>query len=172
MASWKFLPWIMEFLGVPLKCNPPPPEEPDSETDEEMQADPERLKAHYDKKKAKEKKKKKEEEAAAKAAQEAAAAKEERHRKRAELIDQGLDPVEQGIPESEEEIIIEDASIERISLQEDENGKLPRVDRFILIGFPQTAAHCEKLKEFNIDFDRILFLSEEENEEDAGKEVS
>ena len=41
-----------------------------------------------------------------------------------------------------------------------------------MIGFPQTETHCQKLKEYNIDFDRILFLSEEENEEDAGKEVT
>ena len=41
-----------------------------------------------------------------------------------------------------------------------------------MIGFPQTELHCQKLKEYNIDFDRILFLTEEENEEEAGKEVT
>lgn len=41
-----------------------------------------------------------------------------------------------------------------------------------MIGFPQTETHCNKLKEFNINFDRILFLSEEENEEEAGQQVT
>lgn len=61
--------------------------------------------------------------------------------------------------------------IDWLVLQEDEDGKLPVVDRFILIGYPQTETHCQKLKDFNIDFDRILFLSEEENEEAPGQEV-
>ena len=46
MNSVKFLPWIMEFLGVPLRVKDKPPEEPDSETDEEMKADETLLKAH------------------------------------------------------------------------------------------------------------------------------
>jgi len=75
IPSWKFLPWIMEFLGVPLRVKDPPPPEEDSETDEEMKEDPVRLKEHNDKKKKKEKEKKKAEEAAKKAAEEAAAAK-------------------------------------------------------------------------------------------------
>jgi len=69
MPSWKFLPWIMEFLGVPLRVKDPPPPEKDSDTDEEWDA--EKMKAHVTKKKAK----KKVEEAAAKAAKEAADAK-------------------------------------------------------------------------------------------------
>ena len=172
MNSVKFLPWIMEFLGVPLRVKDKPPEEPDSETDDEMRADEALLKAHQDRKKAKEKARKKAEDAKKAAEAKAAEEKAERDRKREEFRSQGLDPVEQGLPDSEEEIIIEDASIDRFVLQEEEDGSLPIVDRFILIGFPQTAKHCEKLKEFNIDFDRILYLTEDENEEEAGKEVS
>ena len=26
-ASWKFIPWIMEFLGIALRVKEPPPEE-------------------------------------------------------------------------------------------------------------------------------------------------
>lgn len=70
--SWKFLPWIMEFLGVDLRVKDPPPPEEDSVTDEEW--DEARLKQHKDKMK----KKRKEAEAAAKAAAEATAAKAER----------------------------------------------------------------------------------------------
>ena len=95
-----------------------------------------------------------------------------RAQRRKEAIEQGLNLEELGLQESEEEKIIEDCPIDRIILQEDEDGKLPEVNRFILIGFPQTATHCEKLAEFNIDFDRILFLSEEDAEDEPGKEVT
>jgi hypothetical protein len=152
---------------VPLRVKDPPPPEKDSDTDEEWDA--EKVKAHAAKKKTK----KKAEEAAAKAAKEAADAKASRHQKRQEALERGDNLEELGLAESEEEKIIEDVSIDRLVLQEEEDGKtLPPVDRFILLGFPQTETHCNKLKEFNIDFDRILLLSEEENEEDPGKEVT
>ena len=78
---------------------------------------------------------------------------------------------ELGLEESEEEIIIDDCSLEQLVLQENDDKSLPEVDRFILIGFPQTETHCLKLKEFGIEFDRILFLSDK-SEEDAGKEIT
>lgn len=164
--SWKFLPWIMEFLGVDLRVKDPPPPEEDSQTDEEW--DEARLKQHKDKMK----KKRKEAEAAAKAAAEAAAAKAERAAKRKEAVEQGMNLEDLGLQESEDEKIIEDVPIDQLVLLENEDGTLPDVNRFILIGFPQTETHCQKLKEFNIDFDRVIFLSEEENEEDPGKEVT
>ena len=61
MPSWKFLPWIMEFLGIPLRIKDPPPPAEDSVTDDEW--DEETKKKHVDKKK----KKMKEKEAARKA---------------------------------------------------------------------------------------------------------
>ena len=42
--SYKFLPWIMEFLGIPLRATEPPPPEPDSDTDPGW--DDQRLKQH------------------------------------------------------------------------------------------------------------------------------
>jgi hypothetical protein len=42
--SWKFLPWIMEFLAIPLCVKDPPPPEDESETDAEW--DEARLKQH------------------------------------------------------------------------------------------------------------------------------
>jgi len=68
-----------------------------------------------------------------------------RAQRRKEAIEQGLSLEELGLQESEEEKIIEDVPIERIILEADEDGKLPKVDRFILIGFPQTETHCQKL---------------------------
>ena len=166
MPSWKFLPWIMEFLGIPLRVKDPPPPEPDSQTDEEW--DEETKKKHIDKKK----KKSKEKEALRKAEEAKAAAKQERGNKRKEAIESGLNLEELGLQESEEEIIIEDCSLDQLVLQENDDKSLPEVNKFILIGFPQTETHCAKLREFNIDFDRIMFLSEEENEEEPGKEVA
>ena len=55
MPSWKFLPWIMEFLEIPLRVKDPPPPEPDSQTDEE--GDEETKKKHAEKKKKKNKEK-------------------------------------------------------------------------------------------------------------------
>lgn len=76
--------------------------------------------------------------------------KEDRATRRKDALEQGLNLEELGLQESEEEIIIDDCSIERIILEKDEDGNLPVVDRFILIGFPQTETHCQKLSEFNI----------------------
>jgi hypothetical protein len=153
IPSWKFLPWIMDFLNIPLRVKDPPSPEEDSETDAEW--DEARLKQHKDKIK----KKKKEAEAKKKAEEEAAAAKADRALKRKDAVEQGLNLEELGLQDSEEEKIIED-------------GRLPPVDRFILVGFPQTETHCAKRKEFNINFDRVLFLSEEDNEEEPGKEIT
>lgn len=56
-------------------------------------------------------------------------------------------------------------------LKEDElTGKKPYVGGFILLGFPQTEIHATKLKEHGIQFDRILYLADQ-SEEDAGKTV-
>jgi len=79
--SWKFLPWIMEFLGIPLRVNDPPPPEEDSETDKEW--DEERLKQHTNKKKTKAKAAA----ANAKAAQEAEASKADRANRRKEALE-------------------------------------------------------------------------------------
>jgi hypothetical protein len=81
--AWKFLPWVLEFLGVPLMVKPPEVKvvvepNPDEMNDEEKKAY-EKLKI----KKAEEKKKKDKEEADAKAA------KEDRARRRAEALENG-----------------------------------------------------------------------------------
>jgi hypothetical protein len=153
-------------LNIPLRVKDPPSPEEDSETDAEW--DEARLKQHKDKIK----KKKKEAEAKKKAEEEAAAAKADRALKRKDAVEQGLNLEELGLQDSEEEKIIEDVPIDWLVLQEYEDGRLPPVDRFILVGFPQTETHCAKLKEFNINFDRVLFLSEEDNEEEPGKEIT
>ena len=52
-----------------------------------------------------------------------------------------------------------------------EDGKpVKEVGAFILVGFPQTEEHVKKLKEAGLGFDRILFLTDN-SEEDPGKEI-
>jgi len=44
-----------------------------------------------------------------------------------------------------------------------------------LLGFPQTEIHCEKLKEYGLDFDRIIYLNDngdEEKELEAGQSIA
>ena len=162
--SWKFIPWIIDNLGLPLMKRPPPPpeEKPEGEeeelTEEQKAAQEKALK----KKQAEEAKKLKEEEEAKKA-------KEERKRKRQEAIENGQDLAALGLEESEEEEAkADDLSIDDLVLAVDENtGKAPFVGGFILLGFPQSELHATKLKEHGIEFDRILHLNDP-SEENAG----
>jgi len=104
--------------------------------------------------------------------EEAERVKQERRRKRQEAKDQGLDLAELGLEESEEEpIIIEDLSIDQLVLKLDEaTGRTAFVGGFILIGYPETEEHINKLKEHTIEFDRIIYLSDT-NEEEPGAEI-
>ena len=66
---------------------------------------------------------------------------------------------------------VDDLSIDDLVLAVDEEtGQAPFVGGFILLGFPQTEEHATKLKDHGIQFDRILFLADQ-SEEDAGKET-
>ena len=133
LAAWKFLPWVLEYLGIPLMQKPPMPvvpvEEPNPETME-----PEERKAYEKelKKKAEEKKKKDKEE------DDLRKAKEERHRKRQEALDEGLDLEEIGLQETEEEIKIDDLTLDQLVPKTDEQGKIPFFGKYIMIGFPNT----------------------------------
>ena len=86
------------------------------------------------------KKKREEEERRRKEDEEKEKAKEDRRRRRQEALDQGLNPVEMGIEDSEEEpVIIEDLNIDQLVLKfNEETGKAPFVGGFILVGFPET----------------------------------
>lgn len=107
-AAWKFLPWIMEYLGIPLAVKEVEVKEEVQPNFEEMSDDQKKTWEKEQKKKADEKKKKEKEEADAKAA------KEERARKRAELREANpdVDLAEHALEETEEEIKIDDLSIE------------------------------------------------------------
>lgn len=131
-AAWKFLPWVMEYLGVTLDVKPVVVKEEVAPNLDEMT--PEQLKAYEkeQKKKADEKKKKEKEEAEAKAA------KEERARKRAELREANpeVDLGEHGLEETEEEIKIDDLSIEQLCVKKNEDGSFPKIGSIIMYGFP------------------------------------
>jgi len=67
--------------------------------------------------------------------------------------------------------VIEDLSIDDLSLKIDEaTGKTPFVGGFIMVGFPETEEHINKLKESGLDFDRIIYLNDT-NEEEPGVEI-
>lgn len=128
--AWKFLPWVMEYLGVPLMVKPL---EVKQEVVPDLESMSEEEKKAYDKeqkKKAEEQKKKEKAEA------EAAAAKAERAKKRTEAIEAGHDLAEMGLEESEEEIKIEDLPIERLIVQKDAEGNLPKIGQIVMFGFP------------------------------------
>jgi adenylate/nucleoside-diphosphate kinase len=61
-------------------------------------------------------------------------------------------------------------SIDKLVLKLDENGNQPKVGGFILLGFPHSQIHAEKLKEHGINFDKILYCTDL-SEEEAGKDV-
>ena len=76
-----------------------------------------------------------------------------------------------GLEETEEEIEIPDVPIDWLIPAKDEDGKPFPVEKFVMIGFPQTEKHCEKLKEYGVDFDRVLFLKDN-SEENPGQELT
>lgn len=119
-----------------------------------------------------EKRKREEEERKRKEEEELQRYKEDRRRRRQEAIEAGKDPIELGIEESEEEpIIIEDLSIDQLVLKEDEEtGQVPFVGGFILIGYSETEEHINKLKAHGIEFDKIIYLNDT-NEEEPGTEI-
>ena len=64
----------------------------------------------------------------------------------------------------------EDIKLKEIGVAPREDGTIPPVQGFVLVGFPQNKEHIEALKDHNILFDRILILTEngEESEEEPG----
>ena len=141
---------------------PPPPAEGEEKPEEPELTEEEKAKLEKEKKKkeAEDAKKAKEEEEARKA-------KDERRRKREEARAAG-----QHVEESEvEEEKVDDLSIDNLVLRVGADGKSPKIGGFILIGFPQTELHSQKMKDAGIEFDRILNLVDQ-SEEDAGKAVT
>jgi hypothetical protein len=133
LAAWKFIPWVLEYLGVPLMQRPPRPVELVVEPNpEEMEVEERKAYEKELKKKADEKKKKEKEE------EELRKAKEERHRKRQEALEEGLDLEEMGLQETEEEIKIDDLDLEQLVPKTDDQGKIPFFGKYIMLGFPNT----------------------------------
>jgi len=171
--AWKFIPWILDHLGYPLMKRPPPPPPEEGEAPaEEEELTPEQIAKIEKEKKLKEK----EEQKRLKEEEEAKKAKEERRKRREDAIAAGEDLEALGLAEEspEEEEKVDDLSIDELVLEVDEEtGKAPFIGGFILLGFPMTQEHSEKLKEHGISFDRVLYLNSEPagEEGEAGKEV-
>jgi hypothetical protein len=63
IPAWKYIPWILDFLGYPLeKRKPPPPEEKQEEIEEDIDDDTRKKREAEAKKKALEEEKKRKEE--------------------------------------------------------------------------------------------------------------
>jgi hypothetical protein len=166
--SWRFIPWILHHLGYELMRRPQAPEVEEVVDIENMTPEE---KTAYEKA---QKKKQQELLKLEKDREQARLAKEQRDAQRAAARERG-DTQSQlerdGLGDSEEEIKVDDLSIDDLVLKVDEEtGKAPFVGGFILLGFPQTELHAAKLKEHGIEFDRILNLTDP-SEEDAGKNV-
>ena len=64
----------------------------------------------------------------------------------------------------EDDYVIEDLRSDQFFLAFDEKGEHPRVSGIILINHPFNDDECEKLKEFNIVMDRIIYLKDDSDE--------
>ena len=64
----------------------------------------------------------------------------------------------------EEDYVIEDLRSDQFFLAFDEQGVHPRVSGIILINHPFSEDECEKLKEFNIVMDRIIYIKDDSEE--------
>ena len=64
----------------------------------------------------------------------------------------------------EEDYVIEDLRSDQFFLAFDEKGEHPRVSGIILINHPFNDEECEKLKEFNIVMDRIIYRKDDSDE--------
>jgi len=54
--------------------------------------------------------------------------------------------------------------------EDEETGKVPFVGGFILVNFPETEEQINKLKDHGLDFDRIIYLTDM-NEEEPGIDI-
>ena len=64
----------------------------------------------------------------------------------------------------EEDYVIEDLRSDQFFLAFDEKGVHPRVSGIILVNHPFSDEECEKLKEFNIVMDRIIYIKDDSEE--------
>ena len=109
LAAWKFLPWVIEHLGVPLMQRPPTPAEEKIEPDPAEMTEEEKKAYDKEQKKKNEERKKKDKED-----EEKAKAKEERAKARAIAVEAGENLAELGLEESEEEIKIDDLPLDQL----------------------------------------------------------
>lgn len=142
----RLVPWVLDYLGHPLeKKRPPPPEKKEGEEGEEGEegadAPPPPAPVAAKKEAPKEQK------------------PPSRHSKEG---DQSR--LEDG-QEEEEVVVLDDLSIDEIALKiNEETGKAPFVGGFILHGFPETEEQLAKLKEHGIEFDKVIFFIDQDEE--------
>jgi adenylate kinase family enzyme/YHS domain-containing protein len=172
------LPIILNKLGIPLRKKPPPPPTPKSEAEEGEEENPandpspEENEAEEDLNLDEDVKKEDDE------------AKPDN-----EITEQGVDNLEEkNVTEEVVEreptppIVYEDLLLTDIVLKPQDNIN-PKLEGFVMIGYPYTEEEAAALKEFNIEFDKVLYLLDPkegetliqrglENYEDVAKEIA
>jgi len=159
------VPMILFELGLPLYKRPPKPvldedgnpiEEQPKEPEEDTKSKKDDVLSRASSRKTKEDKE-----------------KEREKEKESRTSQQGLALIQESPPEGEnpdgEERPPtpppEDLKLREIGVQPNEDGTVPPVRGFILLGFPQTEEHIAALKDHNINLDRVIYLYD--NSEDA-----
>jgi adenylate/nucleoside-diphosphate kinase len=157
--AFNFLPWVYEYLGFATEKRRPPPE-PENEGEGE---DEEAKRLREEEQKRLEEERKKEEERKEKERKKKEKEKEKKKKKGEEEEEEAEGE------EGEEEEPLEDIKLSEIDLkvEDEETLQKPFVGGFILIGFPQTLEHVEKLKAAGIGFDKVIYLTDTD-EENAG----
>ena len=159
LPSQNIMPIILNKLGIPLMKKPPPPPTPKSE--EENAEAPEQAEnaeqAEQDLKQSDSESKSDEDNKENHTGPDHPEAKDP-------VAGEGQEP---GHPELLQEkpptpppepIVYEDLPLTEIVLKKPESGPAPRLSGFIMLGYPFTEDEANSMKEFNVEFDKIIYL--------------
>lgn len=148
LPSNTILPIILNRLNISLQKRPPPPPTPKSE--EEGAEEAEEIKETDQNEKS-------EEEEEEKQGPPIEEAKVEDEGNTEDKPQEDEVPIEREPTPPPPPIVYEDLPLTEIVLKSGENGN-PRLQGFVMIGYPFTEEEANALKEFNVEFDKILYF--------------